>query len=117
MNDHPGPGAAGGRPIRPGIAANNTRGTATSVNWNTTALARRTTLAPISISFSRSVVKRRVRTDRDSACRRRKSAGLEAGANNRSRAWVSLKRRHDSRVHLIAFFPSLTHCSAVPRLS
>jgi hypothetical protein len=28
---------------------------------------------------------------------------------------VGGEEQHDSRVHFIAFFPSLIHCSAVPR--
>ena len=38
-NDHPGLGAARSRPIRPRIAANNARGTATSASWKVTAPA------------------------------------------------------------------------------
>src|SRR5262249_51232312 len=44
------------RAIRSRIWANNCRGTATSASWKVTYLAWATTLAPILISFSRSVV-------------------------------------------------------------
>ncbi len=44
------------RSIRPRMAANSSRGTATSATWNITYRACRTTLAPILMSFSRSVV-------------------------------------------------------------
>ena len=71
VNDHPRFGAARSRPIRPRIATNNSRGTATSASWNVTALAWWTTLAPILISFSVSV---HVRTGRGSASCRRKLA-------------------------------------------
>src|SRR5262245_1567815 len=71
-NDHPGLGAARSRTIRSRIAANDARGTATSANWNVTALAWRTTLAPILISLSRSVVSVQVRTGRGSANSRKK---------------------------------------------
>ena len=76
VNDHPGLGAARSRPIRPRIAANNARGTATSAIWNVTAFAWRMTFAPTLISFSLSVVSVQVRTDRDSASCRRKLARL-----------------------------------------
>ena len=49
----------GGTPkrwMRSRMAANRSRGTATSASWNVTYLACRTTFAPILISFSRSVV-------------------------------------------------------------
>ena len=51
----------GGTPkrwMRSRIAANKSRGTATSASWNATYLACRTSFAPILISFSRSVVNR-----------------------------------------------------------
>ena len=70
VTDHPGQGEARGRPIRTRIAANNARGMATSAIWNVTALACDTTLAPILINFSRSVVSVHVRTGRGSvSCR------------------------------------------------
>jgi hypothetical protein len=45
------------RSIRRRIAANNGRGMATSANWNTTRRAWCTTLAPVLMSLSRSVVR------------------------------------------------------------
>ena len=44
------------RTILATIAANNSRGTATSASWNVTYFECRTTLAPILMSFSRNVV-------------------------------------------------------------
>src|SRR5262249_18930700 len=83
-NDHPGLGAARSRPIRTRIAANNARGTATSANWNVTDLAWDTTLAPILISFSRSVVSVHVRTGRGSArCRWKFPRLYAAGSSHR----------------------------------
>jgi hypothetical protein len=46
------------------MAANNSCGTITSANWNLTAEAWCTSLAPISGSFSRNVVREQVPTDR-----------------------------------------------------
>ena len=53
----PVPGTSLSRSMRSRIAAKSGRGTATSAIWKVTALERETTLAPILISFSRSVVK------------------------------------------------------------
>ena len=58
--------------MRSRIDANNLRGTATSAIWNVTALESETTLAPILISFSRSVVRLQCFTSRGSASYRRK---------------------------------------------
>jgi hypothetical protein len=75
-NDDPGLGAARSRPIRPRMAANNARGTATSASWKIIARAWCTTLAPILISFPRSVVSLQVWADRGSANCLRKLARL-----------------------------------------
>src|SRR4051794_15954815 len=55
------------RPTRPRIAANPARGSAPSAYWNVTARECCTYLAPILISFSRSVVIAHVRTVRGNA--------------------------------------------------
>ena len=57
---HPEASASRNHPIRPRIAANSGRGTATSASWNTTYFACITTFAPILTSFSRRVVRLQV---------------------------------------------------------
>ncbi len=108
-------GGTPNRRMRSRIAANKSRGTATSTIWNITYFACRTTFAPILISFSRSVVNDPCFTDLGSANRRRKFPRFYASANSRSRACLSLNFQHDRRVHFTAYLPSLIHCSAVPR--
>jgi hypothetical protein len=68
--------------MRSRIAANNSRGTATSAIWNVAYLACRTTLAAIFISFSRSVGNDQCRTLRARASPRRKFPRLYASANS-----------------------------------
>jgi len=46
---------------------------------------------------------------------RKKLARLYASAWSWSRTAFARNAVHESRVHLTAFFPSLIHCSAVPR--
>src|SRR5262249_23657902 len=84
-------------------------------NWKMTYWAWATTLAPILISFSRSVVSVQPWIGLGSTSCRRKLARLYARGNSCSRAALSLNRRHDSLVHFTAFLPSLIHCSTVPR--
>src|SRR5262245_30626665 len=68
---HPEAHASRSRPIRPRIAANSLRGTATSASWKTVYFACDTTFAPILTSVSRKVVRFQLRIDRGSAnCRR-----------------------------------------------
>src|SRR5262245_27297596 len=112
---HPEAHARRSRPIRPRIAANSWRGTATSASWKMTYLACVTTFAPILTSFSRSVVRVQPLIGFGSTSCRRKLARLYARANRCSRAALSLKRRQDSLVHFTAFLPSFIHGSAVPR--
>jgi len=64
LDGQPVPGTVRIRSIRSGMAANNSCGTITSANWNLTAEAWCTSLAPISGSFSRNVVREQVPTDR-----------------------------------------------------
>ena len=71
--------------IRSRIDANNRRGTATSASWNVTYLACRVTLAPILLSFSRSVVSDQCYTGFGKASRRRKLSRLYARANSCNR--------------------------------
>ena len=75
----------GGTPnrwIRSRIPANNSRGTATSAIWKITYPECLTTLAPILISFSRSVVSDQCFTYLGSANRRRKFPRLYARAKS-----------------------------------
>jgi len=65
-------GGNASRSIRSRIAANNFRVIATSASWNVTYLAWRVTIAPILISFSRSVVNDQCRTGFGKASRRKK---------------------------------------------
>jgi hypothetical protein len=67
------------RPIRPKMAANNFRGTATAANWNVTHFECRVTLAPILISFSRSVVNVQPLTLLQTSNRRRRLAVSSIG--------------------------------------
>src|SRR6516225_1433234 len=103
------------RAIRSKIWANNCRGTVPSASWKVRYLAWATTLAPILISFSRSVVSVQPLIGLGSTSCRRKLARLYAKANNCNRAALSMNRRHDSFVHFTAFLPSFIHCSALPR--
>ncbi len=64
------------------IAASNSLGTATSAIWKVTYLECQTTLAPILISFSRSVVTDQCFTDLGNARRRRKFPRLYARASS-----------------------------------
>jgi ABC-type transport system substrate-binding protein len=78
------------RRIRSRIARNNRFGTATSAIWNTTYRECATTLAPILMSFSRSVVSDQCFTAGGRASRRRKLPRLYARANSWSRTWLPL---------------------------
>src|SRR5271157_957846 len=64
LDGQPVPGTVRIRSIRSGMAANNSCGTITSANWNLTAEAWCTSLAPISDNLSRDVVRDQVPTDR-----------------------------------------------------
>ena len=88
---------------------------ATSAIWKTTYRAVDTTLVPILIRFSRSVVSDQCFTPLGRASLRRKLPRLYARANSCSRTWLSTKSWQDKRVYFTAFLPSLIHCSAVPR--
>jgi hypothetical protein len=77
--------SGGGTPnrwIRSKIAASNSRGTAISAIWKITYPECVTTLAPILISFSRSVVNDQCLTDLGNANRRRKFLRFYAGAKS-----------------------------------
>ena len=69
--------------MRSRIAANNSRGTATSAIWNVTYLKCRTTFAPILISFSRSVVSDQCFTDLGDAIRDAGKRPVNVKTNNR----------------------------------
>ncbi len=78
----------GGKPnrwMRSRIPANKSRGTATSAIWRITYPESVTTLAPILISFSRSVVNDQCFTDLGGARRRRKFPRLYARASSWTR--------------------------------
>src|SRR5262249_49059979 len=79
--------------IRSRIRANSCCGTATSANWKVRYLAWATTLAPILISFSRSVVSIQPWIGLGSTSCRRKLARLYARANGCSHAALSWNRR------------------------
>jgi len=73
------------RPIRPRIAANNSRDTATSAIWKMRYRAWQITFAPILITFSRNVVIVQCRTHFGSAVWRKKFPKLYASAKSCSR--------------------------------
>ena len=104
------------RPIRSRISRNNDLDTITSAIWNITYLECLTTLAPIFISFTCSVLSDQSLIFLGKANRLKKLPRLYANANNWRRTWLSTKSWQESRVHFKAYLPSLIHCSAVPRL-
>src|SRR4030095_1796706 len=111
-----GAGSGGRSPaIRPRRRPNSSRGTATSAIWKTRERPGEITCAPILTTFSRSVVRDHCAISSGSARVRRKLARLYASAWSWRRTALARKVVHDSRVHLTACFPSLIHCSAVPR--
>jgi hypothetical protein len=77
-----GSGLALNRTMRSRISQKSTLGTTTSAIWNTTYRECLTTLAPILISFSRSVLSDRFFTDLGNARRLKKLPKLYANANN-----------------------------------
>ena len=72
-------------------------------------------LRPIFTTFSRRLVRDQSAITFGSASVRRKLARLYASAWSWRRTAFARKVVHESRVHLTACFPSLIHCSAVPR--
>lgn len=78
-------GLALNRPIRSRISAKSALDTTTSAIWNTMYRECLITLAPILISFSRSVRSDHVLTDLGNTSRRRKLPRLYAKANNCNR--------------------------------
>jgi hypothetical protein len=75
VDGHPAPASSGralNRPIRSRISRKSALGTTTSAIWNTTYRECLTTLPPILISFSRSVLSDHFFTDLGNARRRRK---------------------------------------------
>ncbi len=94
---------------------NNPLGTAASASWKMAERLCRTTFAPIFTSFSRSAVsdQRATRPGSANVCGR--LARLSASVRARRRTALARKAWHDSRVQMIAFFPPLIHCPAVPR--
>ena len=79
------------RLIRSRITRNNRFGTATSAIWKTIYLEWTTTLAPILISFSRSVVRDQCFTAGGRASRRRKRRRLPRWASRRRESNVGYK--------------------------
>src|SRR5947207_14997838 len=72
------------------------------------------TLAPIFTTFSRRLVSDHAAISPGKARVRRKLARLYASAWSWSRTAFARNDTHDSRVHLIACFPSLIHCFGRP---
>ena len=102
------------RPIRPRIAANNARGTATSASWNDVAAVAHDP-GP---DLDQLLAQRRQRPLLDllRQGQRPQEVGQVVGQGEQLQPHLVVpERRHDSRVQLSAFLPSLIHCSAVPR--
>ena len=102
--------------IRDSIDRNSFSGTATSAIWKTVILEWETILAPVFTSFSWMLVSDQWETSFGSAKRRMKLPGLYASTNRARRTRLDENLVHESLVHMRASFPSLIHCSHVPRL-
>ncbi len=94
------------------MSSNNPLGTAASANSKMAERLCRTTFPPIFTSFSPSAVIDQRENRAGSVNAHRALARLFPNLCARRRTALA---RHDGSVQMIAFFPPLIHCPAVPR--